>query len=98
VRQVVNISLQGSNAGTAYFDVLLSEKEPTKIVWSRLDRNLSGAAESIARNLAFPWPDDGGSEKVRFREKLTCTGFDSACELMALSPEEAVTVRPNLPR
>lgn len=98
VRQVVNISLQGSNAGTAYFDVLLSEKEPTKIVWSRGDRNLSGAAESIARNLAFPWPDDGGSEKVRFREKLTCTGFDSACELMALSPEEAVTVRPNLPR
>lgn len=96
VRQVVNISVLGSKAGTAYFDVLLSEAQPPAIQWSRGDKNLSGAAEVILPTLTFPWPDVG-SEKVRLREKLTCAGVDSACELTAISPEEAQTVRPNLP-
>jgi uncharacterized membrane protein len=97
VRQAVNISVPGSKDGTAYFDVLLSQTQPPTIQWSRGDKTLSGAAEIILPTLTFPWPDDNGSEKVRLREKLTCAGVDSTCELMALSPAEAQTIRPDLP-
>jgi uncharacterized membrane protein len=95
MRPVVKISVQGSKAGTAYFDVLISETLPPAIQWSRGDKNLAGAAESIARTLDFPWPEKNGTEKVRLRENLICTGIDSGCELTALSPAEARAVRPS---
>jgi uncharacterized membrane protein len=97
VRRVLNISVPGSKAGTAYFDALLSQTQPPTIQWSRGEKDLSGSAEIILPTLVFPWPDDNGSVKVRLREKLTCTGVDSNCELMALSPAEAQTIGPNLP-
>jgi hypothetical protein len=89
VRQVVIISVLGSKAGTAYFDVLLSATEPAAIQWLRGEKNLSGAAEIILPTLDFPWPDGGGEKKVRVREKLVCTGVDSVCGVMALSSGEA---------
>lgn len=90
VRQVLNISVPGRESGTAYFDVLSSQKAPTKTLWAGGDRNLSGAADLVGRTLDFPWPDDSGKESVRIRERLTCAPAQSACELIALSPEEAL--------
>jgi uncharacterized membrane protein len=90
VRRVVNVSVPRSTAGTAYFDVLLSAKYPAEIQWAGGDKSLSGALESITPNLNFPWPEVGGVAKVELREKLTCTGVQSACELTMLSPEETI--------
>jgi uncharacterized membrane protein len=98
VRQVANISVPGTKAGTAYFDALLSPTEPAAIRWFSGEKDLSGAAEIILPVLNFPWPSDGGDAKVRVRERLVCTGVDSACMLTALSPEEAKRIWPNLPR
>jgi len=91
-RQVANVSVPGSKAGAAYFDARLSEKETAEIRWVGGDESLSRAAESIGHALNFPWPDDAGNEKVQIREKLTCTGVQSVCQLVILSPEEAITV------
>ncbi|HEY4837803.1 MAG TPA: hypothetical protein VIH72_04305 [Candidatus Acidoferrales bacterium] len=96
VRQVTKISVPGSKAGTAYFDVLLSRTEPAAIQWFGGEKNLSGAAEIVLPTLNFPWPDEGGKEKVRVREKLVCTGVDSVCGVMALSAGEANGVRREL--
>ncbi len=92
VRQAVSVSVPGSKAGTAYFDVLLSEKGPAEIQWVVGDDALSGAANLITRASGFPWPDEGRNDGVQLREKLTCTGVQPSCELMVLSPEEAMIV------
>jgi uncharacterized membrane protein len=96
VRQGVNVSVPGSKAGTGYFDVLVSRTEPAAIQWFSGEKDLSGAAEIILPVLNFPWPSDGGNATVRMRERLVCTGVDSACELTALSSEEAKSVWPSL--
>lgn len=96
VRKVTNISVPGSKAGTAYFDVSLSRTGPAAIRWFSGEKDLSGAAEIIFPVLSFPWPSDGGDAQVRMRERLVCTGVDSACELTALSPGEARRIWPNL--
>jgi uncharacterized membrane protein len=96
VRQVTKLSVPGSKAGAAYFDVLLSRTEPAEIRWFSGEKELSGATEFILPVLSFPWPEDGGTEKVRVREKLVCTGVESPCELTALSSGEARIVWPNL--
>ncbi len=96
VQQVTKISVPGSKAGTAYFDVLISRTEPAAIRWFSGEKDLSGAAKIILPTLNFPWPEDGGIEKVRVREKIVCTGVDSGCELAAISPEEAERILLNL--
>jgi uncharacterized membrane protein len=96
VRKGVNISVPGSKAETAYFDVLISRTEPAEIRWFSGEKHLSGAVEIISPVLNFPWPEDGGTGKVRVREKLVCTGVDSVCGVVALSPGEARHVWPNL--
>ena len=89
VRQVTNISVPGSKAGTAYFDVLLSRTEPATIQWVRGENTFSGATEILLPTLNFPWPNESGDEKLRVREKLVCTGIDSVCGVMALSVGDA---------
>jgi uncharacterized membrane protein len=96
VQQVTKISVPGSKAGTAYFDVLISRTEPAAIRWFSGEKDLSGAAKIILPTLNFSWPEEGGIEKVRVREKIVCTGVDSGCELAAISPEEAERILLNL--
>jgi len=91
VRTVVNVSVPGRKAGTAYLNVVLSPKEPVAIRWASGDENLSGAAELVGRTSDFPWPDDVGNERIQLREKLTCVGVGSACELVVVRPEDVVT-------
>ncbi len=53
VRNAVNVSVPGRKAGTAYFNVVLSQKGPVAIRWASGDENLSGAAELVGRTIAL---------------------------------------------